>query len=105
MTLYSALHVWNYLNMTIVQCPSCGRPMQLNWGWCPYHPVERPQDTHLRDFADENNDGSWKDDFLKWLDNESDAKNRRPLEDYLRNTDPTNKLRILVHRSEFLVVN
>ena len=113
--IFSAVqHVWSYLNVMFVRCPACGREMQLNWGWCPYHPTENKV---LYELPDKNKSGSWKDEFLaalkdpdgKWkLDEKVFGPDKAvglvTIADYLERVLADKETRLFVHCSEFIVI-
>lgn len=114
--LAATTHLWAYLNTAAIKCPSCGADMQLNWGWCPYHPQVNRQNYTLRD---EDGSGSWKDEFIADLKNAAEGSMWRLNEtefgrdmavgllrivDYLERIPAHKPERLFVHCSEFIVI-
>ncbi len=101
-TLMARWILWNYLDATIVICPSCKRPMQMNWGWCPYHPTMDEKSEGLLRLEDiVGSAPGWTDEFIGWLQ-KGNAKDVS-IADYLKKVEAKSPTRIFVHCSEFLV--
>jgi hypothetical protein len=102
--LLATFHLWRYLNATEIVCPACGNIMQMNWGWCPYHPAD-DQGT-LRTIPDANQSGSWEDEFLEYLARSAGhgGLGNPRLAEYLRSAPlKDNRGRLLVHCSQFMI--
>ncbi len=108
---YSAVkHLWDYLNVTIIQCPACGHEMQLNWGWCPYH-------GRLEGMSGLSGSKGWWDEFVAEMGNENSpwavndkatgevkAASKATILQYLKEASFKDATRLLVHCSQFIVI-
>ncbi len=99
--LLTTVHLWQYLSSTEIICPACGNVMQMNWGWCPYHPTN---DDKLIVFPDANRSGSWNDEFRAYLtlDSGHGGLNNPTVASCL--ATPCDPKRLFVHCSEFVVL-
>jgi hypothetical protein len=106
--LLATMHLWTYLHSTVIICPACSNVMQMNWGWCPYHPV---MDDSLMVLEDTDKSGTWKEEFLALLRARPsqlvqgrNGLGNPKIADYLEGTKIDGlRARLLVHCSEFII--
>jgi hypothetical protein len=96
------LNLMKYIDAVFACCPACGNTVSLSWGWCPYHATAEL----LPQLKDRDGDGKLKEEFVRYLKNDfiekrfNDPKISEILMDSQLNT---NRGRLLVHWTEFLV--
>ena len=86
---------WSYIDVHVTRCPVCRRPMDRNWGWCPYHAT--PLDLGLdREDMRSGTDGP-KEAFIQYVEERHAGET---ISQHLQSSS-TPPSRLFVHWTEF----
>jgi hypothetical protein len=86
---------WSYIDVHVTRCPVCRRPMDRNWGWCPYHATPLDLDLDREDMRS-GTDGP-KEAFIQYVEERHAGET---ISQHLQSSS-TPPSRLFVHWTEF----